>query len=66
MPGSTDPKPPIVQDASERARALADIERRINDARATVFAKGDGVVTRLMTDLEREWRALSHAEREGA
>jgi hypothetical protein len=63
MPASTNPEPPIVQDPSERARALADLERRINDARAIVFAKGDGVVTRLMTDLEREWRTLSSSAR---
>ena len=49
-------------ETSERARALADIERRINEARATVFANDDGVVTKLMTDLEREWRTVARGE----
>jgi ribosomal protein L10 len=59
MPPSTTPTPPVSLDNSERARALAEIERRINEARAIVFANADGIVPRLMTDLEREWRALS-------
>jgi hypothetical protein len=48
--------------AEERARAIADCERRINDARATVLAKNDGVVTAHMTDLEREWLTLSRPD----
>jgi ribosomal protein L10 len=46
---------------TERALALAAIERRINEARAVVFANDDGVVTKSMTDLEREWRELARA-----
>jgi hypothetical protein len=42
----------------ERAHALADCERRIETARANVFASGDGVVGAQMTTLEREWRVL--------
>lgn len=38
---------------------MANCEQRIDDARARVFAADDGVVTRRMTDLEREWRKLS-------
>lgn len=45
--------------AEKRAHAIADCERRINDARTVVFATNDGVVTARMTDLEREWRTLS-------
>jgi SAM-dependent methyltransferase len=48
--------------AEARAHALADCERRINLARASVFAANDGVVTAVMTDLEREWRALHAAD----
>jgi hypothetical protein len=48
--------------ADERARALADCTQRIEAARASIFAAGDGVVTRRMTELEREWRTLSRAE----
>jgi ribosomal protein L10 len=58
---STETKPPVALSPSERALALAEIERRINEARAVVFANDDGVVTKLMTDLEREWRELSRA-----
>ena len=57
----TETNPPVALDSSERARALAAVERRINEARAVVFANDDGVVTKLMTDLEREWRELSRA-----
>jgi hypothetical protein len=39
--------------------ALADCERRINEARAAIFAKDDGVVTKAMIELEREWLTLS-------
>lgn len=59
----TSSKSPASTDESERARTLADVERRINEARAAVFAKDDGVVGKLMTDLEREWRELSRLER---
>jgi hypothetical protein len=48
--------------ADGRARAIADCERRINDARAVVFATNDGVVGARMTDLEREWRTLSRLD----
>jgi hypothetical protein len=47
----------------QRKRAMADCERRINEARATVLARNDGVVTAQMTDLEREWLTLARAER---
>jgi hypothetical protein len=50
--------------AEERARAIADCERRINDARRAVFETNDGVVTSRMTDLEREWRRLSRQDPE--
>ncbi|MES1176480.1 MAG: hypothetical protein ABUL62_19305 [Myxococcales bacterium] len=43
----------------QRARARAACQARIEQARASVFATGDGVVPSLMTDLEREWRTLS-------
>ncbi len=46
-----------------RAQALAECRARIEDARATVFATGDGVVRADMTALEREWRTLSRGER---
>jgi hypothetical protein len=45
-------------------RAMASCERRIDDARARVFAADDGIVTRTMTDLEREWRKLSSPDPE--
>jgi hypothetical protein len=48
--------------ADERARAIAECEQRINDARTEVFATNDGVVGALMTDLEREWRRLSRPD----
>jgi hypothetical protein len=51
--------------AEERARAVADCEARIESARAAVFAARDGVVTLLMTELEREWRRLSRPDPEG-
>jgi hypothetical protein len=50
--------------AEERARAIADCERRINDARRAVFETNDGVVTSRMTDLEREWRRHSRQDPE--
>jgi hypothetical protein len=42
---------------------MADIERRIDEARAIALARKDGVVTAQMTALEREWLKLarSHA-----
>jgi hypothetical protein len=49
--------------ASEiRSLAIRDCERRIEAARAAVFASADGVVGSLMTDLEREWRRLSRPD----
>lgn len=45
-----------------RARAIASCERRIEAARAAVFAANDGVVGARMTDLEREWRSLSRPD----
>lgn len=50
--------------AEQRARALAHCEVRIQMARAAVFAADDGVVTLRMTELEREWRRLSRADRD--
>ncbi len=47
------------QVAETRARAVADCERRIERARATVFSANDGVVSLNMTELEREWRRLA-------
>jgi hypothetical protein len=44
-------------------RAMADCERRINEARAIVLTRNDGVVTAHMTDLEREWLTLARTER---
>ncbi len=44
-----------------RARTLAEIESRIGDARAAVFAAGTGAVGADMTALEREWLAASRA-----
>jgi hypothetical protein len=49
-----------------RARAIEDCERRIERCRAGVFAARDGVVPALMTELEREWRRLSHRDIDGA
>jgi hypothetical protein len=40
-------------------RAMADCERRINEARAIVLTRNDGVVTAQMTALEREWLTLA-------
>lgn len=48
--------------ADERLRAIAGCEQRINEARQAVFASNDGVVSSLMTDLEREWRRLSRRD----
>jgi hypothetical protein len=46
----------------ERTRAISDCERRIELARAAVFAASDGVVGATMTDLEREWRSLAKVD----
>jgi hypothetical protein len=48
----------------ERARAIADCERRIEDARTRVFAANDGVVSSRMTELEQEWRRASRLDPE--
>ena len=48
--------------ADERNRSIADCERRIELARAAVFAASDGVVGASMTDLEREWRKLAKVD----
>lgn len=52
--------------AEERARAMRDCERRIELARAVVFAANDGVISADMTVLEREWRKLSRPDLEGS
>jgi hypothetical protein len=46
----------------ERARAIAECEALIEQARAKVFAADDGVVTWRMWDLERRWRRLSRSD----
>jgi hypothetical protein len=46
----------------QRTRALADCRARIEAARAVVFAANDGVISRRMTDLEREWRRLARQD----
>ena len=51
--------------SDERTRAIADCERRIERARAQVFAASDGVVGATMTVLEREWRALAKVDPDG-
>lgn len=48
--------------ADERALAIANCARRIEAARAAVFAAKDGVVPSTMTELEREWRWLSRPD----
>lgn len=53
------------ESAERRLRAIADCELRIRLARAVVFAADDGVVTKTMTALEREWRQLSRVDRDG-
>jgi hypothetical protein len=50
------------QFAEQRARALANCERRIQEARTLVFAADDGVVPSHMTALEREWRLLARRD----
>jgi hypothetical protein len=52
--------------ADARSRAVADCVARIEAARAEVFAARDGVVSARMTALEREWRALSRSDEDGA
>lgn len=50
--------------SSERRNVeLADCRRRIEAARATVFAADDGIVGARMTELEREWITLARADR---
>jgi hypothetical protein len=51
--------------ADERLRAISACERRIELARAAVFAASDGVVGAKMTDLEREWRSLAKVDPDG-
>ncbi len=45
-----------------RARAIKDCERRIELARAAVFAANNGVIPATMTALEREWRRLTRPD----
>jgi hypothetical protein len=52
--------------ADQRTRAIADCVARIEAARAEVFAARDGIVSARMTALEREWRALSRSDEDGA
>lgn len=49
----------------DRIRAISECERRIEVARAAVFAASDGVVSAKMTDLEREWRSLAKVDPDG-
>ncbi|HWZ88100.1 MAG TPA: hypothetical protein VNW92_04600 [Polyangiaceae bacterium] len=51
--------------SDERARATAHCRASIESLRAQVFAEQDGVVPARMTELEREWRALSRSDRDG-
>lgn len=51
--------------AAARSEALADCQRRIETARAEIFAAGDGVVPLHMTDLEREWRNAARSDADG-
>lgn len=53
----------LAQAAEARVRRRRDCERRIEEARAEVFALGDGVVGARMTALEREWRAFAKSDR---
>ena len=48
--------------AEARARAIAACEARIERARADIFRANDGVVSREMTALEREWRLLARRD----
>ncbi|MEO6418148.1 MAG: hypothetical protein ABIP39_01985 [Polyangiaceae bacterium] len=48
--------------SEERLRAIAGCERRIESARAAIFAASDGVVASHMTRLEREWLRLSRPD----
>jgi hypothetical protein len=49
---------------AERSRAVALCVEQIDAARRAVFAADDGVVGARMTELERQWRRLSHADPE--
>jgi len=51
--------------AEARIQKLAECQRRIEAARAEVFATGDGVVPLHMTDLEREWRTAARSDHDG-
>jgi hypothetical protein len=51
--------------AASRALAVAGCVRRIEAARAAVFAANDGVISSRMTELEREWRILSRPDPDG-
>jgi hypothetical protein len=55
-------KPRSIRSLEEVQRAMADCERRINEARAIALARNDGVVPALMTDLEREWLTLARTD----
>jgi hypothetical protein len=55
-------RPSRVAFAEERARAIRDCERRIEQERAAVFAANDGVISLAMTNLEREWRKLTRLD----
>src|SRR5450432_1499541 len=48
--------------AEERARQIARCVQSINALRNAAFASNDGVVTRRMTELEREWRRLTRED----
>ena len=50
--------------AEARARAVAQCEARIEEARAAVLAANDGVVSFRMRDLEREWLLLTRSDAE--
>src|SRR4051794_21316085 len=50
--------------AEARRSAITACERRIESARADVFAADNGVVGARMTELEREWRRLSKVDPE--
>jgi hypothetical protein len=48
--------------AAERVVEVARCVRSIDALRTAVFASNDGVVTRRMTELEREWRRLTRGD----
>ncbi len=55
-------KPASPRSQEQLQSAMAECERRIDEARAIVLAKSDGVVTKHMTALEREWLTLARAK----